>query len=73
MACVHDLKLLQNCHVSIRVGPLSNRIRRYGLKKHIFYIIRMAGYMCFTYLGKKWHQDAVWDANKLVEKVCCSG
>ena len=34
-----------------------------------FYITWMAVYVCAVYLGKLWHQDALWEDDKPVEGV----
>lgn len=37
-----------------------------GRKSHVFSLhhVWMAGGMCIIYLGKRWHQDAVWEEGK---------
>ncbi len=38
-----------------------------------FYIMWTARCVCVVYLGKRWHQDALWEEGKLAESVWCSG
>ena len=38
-----------------------------------FYIMWMAMCMCIVYLGKRWHQEALWEEGKLAEAVYALG
>ena len=55
----------------IAYNGLSGNGRRWlGLINHVFfYIMWMAGCVCIVYLGKRWHQDALWEEDKPAEAV----
>jgi len=38
-----------------------------------FYIMWTAVYMCTIYLVKLWHLNALWDDDKPMAKILCSG
>ncbi|KAK3529548.1 hypothetical protein QTP70_031966 [Hemibagrus guttatus] len=37
------------------------------------FLVCSAGCVCITYLGKTWHQDALWEEGKLAEEASCFG
>ncbi len=68
------VKSTYNRHASTGTGCWRSRRRSPGSMSPIyFYLMWTAVFVCSVYLGKRWHQDALWDKDKSVEAVWYSG
>lgn len=59
---IHCKSAKKNGYKSVRTGPLSNGRRWPGWMNRVsFQVTWMAKCMCMAYLGKAWHQGALWE------------